>query len=127
MTFINRLTDKEDYLPELIDKIQKSNLPLFLYGAGKYASALYSNCLRAGGIKFDEIVVSTLPALSKNNELYFYGYQVKEFDRAVTEYSCVNVLAGLSVKQVLEKLKSNPRVKNIFFYDVTFKGYKDLM
>ena len=129
MTFTSRLTDKGDYLPELIDKIHRSNLPLFLYGAGKYANMLCVNCLWKKDepnqqIKFDEIVVSTLP---ENKDVFFHGQMVKEFDQAVNEYPSINVLAGLSLEPVLDKLKKHPKVRNIFFYDATFRGNNDLM
>ena len=130
--FINRLTDKGDYLPTLANKIHQSNHPLFLYGAGKCADVLYqlftiynqkNDVVQQ--VKFNEIVVSVLP----KNQILFHGQQVKEFDEAAKEYQDFDVIIGVQVglEQVLDKLKNNPKVRNIFFYDSTLRGCEDLL
>ena len=74
MSFASLLTDEIDYLHELADKMHKSNLPLFIYGAGKCADILYK-LFTSQQVKFDEIVISMLP---KNQVINFHGHKVKE-------------------------------------------------
>ena len=123
MSFISLLTSEESYLHKLANDIRKSNLPLFLYGAGKSADILYQ--LAIGKIKFDEIVVTTVP---ENKEIFFYGQKVKEFDQIEKMYQNFNVIIGIHVgiEQVLDKLKDNSKIQNIFFYDTTIRGCEDL-
>jgi FkbM family methyltransferase len=86
-SLLDRITERESYLPKLAEELNATGLPLILYGAGKYASVLYENAGRYG-LRISDVAITSL----SDNAQEFMGYKVQTISEALSKHDRCNVL-----------------------------------
>ncbi len=100
----------------VIEKLQKSKLPLVIYGAGSYASDLMK-FLDKNGVKVDAVCVDIEYI---NNDMFFLNERVKvtSIEDICRDYDTFNVLIGFSdYRKAKTGLRSIRGIVEVFFID----------
>jgi FkbM family methyltransferase len=113
--FMEKIKKNElNWSDEIILKLQKSNLPLLLYGNAVGATQI-KKFLEDNNIKIDSVVVGDE---YYKPELFFQGYKVESQQNALNRHDLVNIIiACRDYAAKIAELKNNSKISECLFLD----------
>lgn len=104
---------------EVVDKLKGTDVPLFLWGCGKYADYIY-RILNKNKINLEGVFIDSMPKIG----LEFYGHRVVSFEEVKSKYSRINIIRGNGNIEKEVDYKIMPIVQNIYsFFDLMGFGW----